>query len=225
MLEHLLNQMNARTIFRYVLRTLLSLSAAVLLYLLTALMLSRVSTHPKSYSCESSTPYFVTTNGIHLDIVVPRSFFERDPWEGLVLAEHIQYVAIGWGDKGFYLETPTWDDLKLSTALQALFWKSDTAMHLTYYRRSLSNWKKLTLCPEQVLALENYIYASFQKTESGQLQEIPDSGYTAQDVFFEAQGSYSIFRTCNNWANQALKAAQVKTAVWAPFDWAVLHYL
>ncbi len=217
--------MNVRTIFRYVFRALLGLLAAILLYLLTALILSRIPTHPKSYSCESSGSYFVTTNGVHLDVIVPSSFFKGDRWEGLVLPDHIQYVAIGWGDKGFYLETPTWDDLKLSTALKALFWDSETAMHLTYYRRPLTDWKKLTLCPEQALALEEYVYASFQITQSGQIVEIPGSGYTAQDVFFEAQGSYSIFRTCNNWANQALKAAQVRTALWAPFDWAVLRYL
>lgn len=217
--------MNLRTIFRYIFRGLLGVLVAGLLYLLTALILSLIPTHPKSYTCESSTSYFVTTNGIHLDVVVPRSFFEGDRWEGLNVPAGIQYVAVGWGDKGFYLETPTWDDLKWSTALQALFWESETAMHLTYYRRPLSGWKILTLCQEQALALGDYIYASFQKTPSGQIEEIPDSGYTTQDVFFEAQGSYSIFRTCNNWANQALKAAQIKTALWAPFDWSVLRHL
>ncbi len=28
------------------------------------------------------------------------------------------YLAFGWGDKETYLNTPTWDDLKLSTALK-----------------------------------------------------------------------------------------------------------
>ncbi|HOB24230.1 MAG TPA: DUF2459 domain-containing protein, partial [Kaistella sp.] len=35
-----------------------------------------------------------------------------------------KYLAIGWGDKGFYLDTPTWADLKFSTAFKAAFWLS-----------------------------------------------------------------------------------------------------
>ena len=217
--------MNVRTIFRYVFRSMIGLLVAVLLYLLVALILSYIPTHPERHSCESSTSYFVSTNGIHIDIVVPRTFFEGDDWKGMMVPAGIQYVAVGWGDKGFYLETPSWDDLKWSTAVRALFWRSETAMHLTYYRRRSADWKEVRLCPEQILALEDFISASFRKTPDGQMDEIPDSGYTSQDVFFEAQGSYSIFRTCNNWANQALKTAQVKTAVWAPFDWGVLRQL
>lgn len=35
------------------------------------------------------------------------------------------YIAFGWGDKGFYLDTPTWADLKFSTAFKAAFgWDS-----------------------------------------------------------------------------------------------------
>jgi len=32
------------------------------------------------------------------------------------------WLAFGWGDKGFYLNTPTWADLKFSTAVKAAFW-------------------------------------------------------------------------------------------------------
>lgn len=44
------------------------------------------------------------------------------------------YIAFGWGDKGFYLDTPTWADLKFSTAFKAAFWMGQSAMHTTYYR-------------------------------------------------------------------------------------------
>lgn len=46
----------------------------------------------------------------------------------------LPYLAIGWGDKGFYLNTPTWADLKFSTAFKAAFGLSKPAMHATFYR-------------------------------------------------------------------------------------------
>ena len=42
-------------------------------------------------------------------------------------------ISIGWGDKGFYLDTPTWAELKLSTALIAGFGLGNAALHITYY--------------------------------------------------------------------------------------------
>ncbi|NRB53446.1 MAG: TIGR02117 family protein [Saprospiraceae bacterium] len=217
--------MKVRIVFRYIYRVSLSLIAAVVLYLLCAMVLSLIPTRPKAQTCASTMPFYVTSNGIHLDIIVPRTFFEGEQWEGIDVPDAIQYIAVGWGDKGFYLETPTWADLKLSTALKALFWKSETAMHLTYYHRVQSHWQKLELCPEQVHRLKAFLFHSFLKLDDAPLQVIPDAGYTKLDVFFEARGNYSIFRTCNNWANQALKAAQVKTAIWSPFDWGVLRHI
>lgn len=217
--------MNIRNYLRYVFRACLFLLVLILLYLLVAFIFSMISTNPKVQACDSTTNYFITSNGVHLDILVPREFFEGDEWDGLAIPNGIQYVAVGWGDKGFYLDTPTWSDLKASTALKALFWRSETAMHLTYYYRPQSTWKRLELCPDQEIALQDYIHGSFQKTQSGQLIQIPEAGYTKLDVFFEAKGNYSILRTCNNWANQAVQAAQVKTAVWSPFDWGVLRHL
>ena len=216
--------MNLRTFLRYTFRGLLFLAAAILIYFLAALVLALIPSRANGNSCDSKPAFFVATNGVHLDIVVPRSFFEEGEWPGISVPTAVKYVAVGWGDKGFYLETPTWGDLKFSTALRALFWKSETAMHLTYYYQSRPEWRALPLCPEQVQSLQEYMHASFEKTEDGQVLEILGAGYTRMDVFFEAKGNYSVLRTCNNWANQALKAAEVKTALWSPFDWGVLRY-
>jgi len=107
----------------------------------------------------------------------------------------------------------------------AQIWQSETVMHLTEYRRPRADWVPVAVCPEQLSPLINYLQASFASDETGQIVEIPASGYTNRDTFYEAKGSYSCFRTCNNWANQALKAAKVKTALWSPFDKGVLYHL
>ena len=43
-----------------------------------------------------------------------------------------EYLAFGWGDKGFYLDTPEWSDLKASTAFKAAFALGNSAMHTTF---------------------------------------------------------------------------------------------
>ena len=47
----------------------------------------------------------------------------------------LRYIAIGWGDKGFYLDTPTWADLKFSTAFKAAFWLGNSAIHTTFIKK------------------------------------------------------------------------------------------
>ena len=65
----------------------------------------------------------ILTNGVHTDLVVPIKSAEID-WSKEIPIENtnskstnFNYLSIGWGDKGFYLDTPTWADLKFSTCL------------------------------------------------------------------------------------------------------------
>ncbi len=45
------------------------------------------------------------------------------------------------------------------------------------------------------------------------------------DAFYEAKGSYSFMKTCNTWANSALKSAGQKAALWTPSDKGIFrHY-
>ncbi|MDK7354048.1 DUF2459 domain-containing protein, partial [Rothia aeria] len=42
--------------------------------------------------------------------------------------------------------------------------------------------------------------------------------YGEDDAFYEANGKYSIFYTCNTWTNNVLKKAGLKASFWAAFD-------
>ena len=69
---------------------------------------------------------FVESNGVHTGIIVPKVAAGVD-WRGVARAEDLRdprfagydHVAFGWGEKTFYLETPTWADVKLRTVLAA----------------------------------------------------------------------------------------------------------
>ena len=209
-------------ILKVIIALIISLTA---LYFLLALILSLAKTHPPEQDCTSKYEIFITSNGVHLDIVIPIVFLEPGVRQKLELLPGTKFVAFGWGDRRFYLNTPEWKDLTFSTAFNALFLKSKTAMHVTCLRHTYSDWKSLGICPVQFNALTMYIEKSFNKDENGMFIKIPVKGYYDFDFFYEAKGSFSLFKTCNAWVNRALKEASVETSVWSPFDFGVLYHI
>lgn len=210
---------------KYLLRTVLFFLGGVILYLLAALLLSLWRTDPEPVACETREPLYLTTNGLHLNFVIPTDLMAAETLATLAIPASAAYVSFGWGDRGFYLQTPRWQDLRLGVAAKALFWKSETAMHVDYYKQKYRSWKELQLCPGQYRQLREYVMASFQRKKDNSLAPIDFPGYNATDRFYKAEGSYTAFYTCNNWVNEGLKRAEVPTAVWSPFDRGVLHHI
>ena len=202
-------------------------------YLLIVTLLSFVSVNEDLVGNQKEIPIYILTNGVHTDIVLPIKNEHYD-WTSRLKFEHTkskdttyQYVALGWGDKGFYLETPTWADLKASTAVKAATGLSSSAMHVTFYKHLKENQscKKLQVSLENYKKLIAFINESFQ-TKSGEFLKIETNAvYGKHDVFYEANGSYSLFYTCNSWANQVLKSANQKAALWTISDSGIFrHY-
>ncbi|MCU0428976.1 MAG: TIGR02117 family protein [Cytophagaceae bacterium] len=180
---------------------------------------------------ENSVLIFVRSNGVHTDLVVPvespQYSWRRQLDLSLFKHPNAPYLSIGWGDKGFYLHTPEWKDLKFSTACKAAFWLSTSAMHLSTSAMPLESetCKPIRLSQEQYQSLCQYIHKQFQRNENQQVLPIHGHHYAgSDDYFFEAEGTYSFLNTCNCWANNGLKAARVTTAAWAPFDWCIFYH-
>lgn len=203
-----------------------SLLAFIGIYLLTALTLSSITVDAVP-SDQSDVDIYILTNGVHTDIVVPaRNKYTN--WTNDIRYEHTNgkdsttnWIAFGWGDKGFYLQTPTWADLKASVAFNAAFGFSTSAVHATHYKavRESASCRKISISARQYAQLVTYINESFERDEEGKIQYIKTTAnYGATDAFYEAKGSYSLFRTCNTWANNALKAAEQKACYWTAFD-------
>ena len=215
--------------FAYALKVLLKLAGGILLligvFFLVAFLLSAWPTHPAKLDCIPNKEVFLSSNGIHLDIIFHKKDLPLQLTTVLQPDRTVNFAAIGYGDRAFYLETPTWDDLNGWTTLKALFWKTSATVHVTKLTRSNANWPKISLCPQQFDSLLQYVDRSFQKDELGRPVEIKGKGYTKTDHFFEANGHVSCLHTCNQWVCQGLKKAEVKTSVWSPFDWGVLYHL
>jgi len=212
-------------VYKYLLRFVLFVLTVIVLYFLLGALFSRITTNPPAITCPEKKEIFISTNGVHLDIITPRSELSENFINAIKGRSGATYFAFGWGDKGFYLETPTWKELKLSVAIRALILKSETAMHVTNYGSRRDKWIPLSICPSQFAIILEHITTSFELNVDKKVIEIPDAGYTKNDNFFEANGNYNAIHTCNNWVNDALKKAQIKTAIWAPFDKGVLRHL
>lgn len=213
-----------------------AVAGAVVLFLLSAFVLGSIpvnSSFAQALQEDGQVEIFVTSNGVHTDLVVPVATPSID-WREKVPLHHFAsadssytHLSFGWGDRKFYMETPSWSDLTPGVALRAALWPTPTAMHVKYVATRLLPTKRqrpVLLSPEQYRQLVQYIDSSFQK-ENGVYRHITGSGYTGQDTFYEAHGKFYILKNCNNWVNQGLKAAGVKTAFWAPLPFAVMRHL
>jgi uncharacterized protein (TIGR02117 family) len=216
---------------KYTSYLLLTLVTLVILYLCSAWTLSRLTVKAEP-NTKSDISIYLKTNGVHADLVLPvktafKDWSEAIPYTNTRSGDTtMEYVAFGWGDKGFYLETPTWDDLKASTAFNAAFGLSTSAMHATFYHQLQESERcvKLDISNEQYQRLVTYIGNSFQTDATGKPIVIPtEARYGKYDAFYEAKGTYSLFHTCNTWANNALKVSGQKACVWTPFDTGIFY--
>lgn len=175
---------------------------------------------------------YILTNGVHTDIVVPY-FNEAYDWRTYLDSRltpgkqtSAQWVSFGWGDKGFYLQTPEWKDLKASVAFNAAFGLSESAMHVTYYDKLITNDKciEIKLNKEQYQRLCKYILNRFDMENNKLMLVKTDQNYGLNDVFYEAKGKYSLFYTCNTWANNVLKFANLKASLFTLWDKGIFYH-
>jgi len=212
--------------------TVLGIVGFLLLYVISVLLISKISVNSDVSQKDKEIEIFILSNGVHTDIVVPLKNNFKD-WSKEIQFNQtkakdsmMNYLAFGWGDKGFYLNTPEWSDLKASTAFKAAFNLSTSAMHTTFYKdmKEGENCRKIKISTDEYQNLVNYISESFQLDANQKVQWISGDTYGNRDAFYEAKGSYSLFYTCNTWANNALKAAHQKASLWTVYDKGIFYH-
>ena len=205
------------------------------MYVLLAIVLGLVPVN-RSFNSASreGVEIFISSSEIHTDFIVPIASDAID-WQPYFPASNFRkvnpstmtHIAFGWGDRGFYVETPTWADLKASTVVKALFLKSSSAMHVTYLRNPIpsKNVKRIIITQHQYDQLVSYIFRSFVQNPDGAFEWIPERGYGNNDAFYTARGSYSLFKTCNDWTGKGLRDIGVKAGLWTPFSQSVMYHV
>ncbi|MET3531949.1 uncharacterized protein (TIGR02117 family) [Chryseobacterium flavum] len=223
-----------KVVLLYTFKILGVILGIVILYIILGLLVPFISVSAKDDGQKKEFPIYIYTNGVHTDIVMPVRNALQD-WSLKIPFNDTRskrtdynYIGIGWGDKGFYLDTPTWADLKFSTAVKAAFWLSDSAMHCTYYTtmKEGDDCKMILISRSQYKDLVKFVENKFDRDLKGNFILIPtDAVYGDNDAFYDAKGTYSFLYTCNTWTNDALKAAGQKAALWTPSDFGIFqHY-
>jgi uncharacterized protein (TIGR02117 family) len=170
---------------------------------------------------------FVESNGVHTGIIVPKVAAGVD-WRGVARAADLRdprfaacdHLAFGWGEKTFYLETPTWTEVKLRTVVASAVGSDRTLMHVEHLPlpRAGDGAREIVVTPAQYRRLAAYIRASFR--DGGARYR----GYAGYDAFYDANGRYDAVRTCNAWTGDALRFAGVRVGWWTPFPVTVMGW-
>jgi uncharacterized protein (TIGR02117 family) len=169
------------------------------------------------------TRIFVVSNPIHSDLVVPltdeiRARFAFLEATGMPMSHPAaNWLVLGWGGRSFYLETPTWGDLKplpvfKALTLDAAVLHANLAAGVDEKAPGVSGHD---LSPPQLDALVTFILASFTR-RNGEVVVIKGAGYGDYDRFFEAEGSFNALFGCNTWTATALRRAGLRTGLWNP---------
>jgi len=175
---------------------------------------------------------YIVSNAVHADIIVPKTTgvvdwtakFPPTMFSGDVAAE--THVAFGWGDKGFFLETETWNDFKLSVAAKAILLPSSSCVHVGFTRpQHYSDSVSVTISEKQYQSLVDFIDQTFQRDQASQYIQIANRSYSDNDAFFEAKGRYHVLNTCNSWVGRALRSAGVKVPWLSPLPNSPTLYL
>ena len=168
---------------------------------------------------------WVESNGIHTGLVIPKVADGLD-WRGLAPAGDLAdpryggwgYVAIGWGEKGFYLGTPSWREVRPGLILHAVAGSSETLMHVEHLPGPAPDARAIVLRPEEYRRLASAVAASFRPGG----RRYP--GYGRNDVFYDARGRYDGLRTCNSWTGDVLRQAGVRVGRWTPLPVTVMGW-
>lgn len=181
----------------------------------------------------SSVTIFVYSGSIHTDLILPVRTLTKD-WRDEFPAEHLErdnvdrysHVAIGWGDRGFCLHTPTWAELRYSTAINAMLISSSSVVHVDYCRKPTlgGGCQSVTISAAQYATLVEYVLSSLRESAPAR-SPIPGAAYYDTDAFYVANGSYHCFNTCNCWAADGLEKAGVTVPWFSPLPSTVLWYL
>jgi uncharacterized protein (TIGR02117 family) len=219
---------------RVLLGSLALLVAAPLAWFLAALLLGAIPANAAWTEPERGVTIFVRTNGVHTWIVMPKVNAIMD-WRPYAPGEHLRdsrygrsdHIAVGYGNREFYLNTPTWADLSLSNAFHAAFGNGSTLLHVEHdHQPRPDDWQRpIILTQGQYRRLAGYVRARFRLDAQGRTIPLRGRGYGTWDMFYEAKGGYSFVLTCNEWTGRALRAAGVRTGLWTPLSQSIMWRL
>jgi uncharacterized protein (TIGR02117 family) len=221
-----------RRLIRWTAWTALGLFGLIAAYSLAAWIGSSIPRNADWREPAANDPNAVTvmveTNGVHTALVLPLVTPERD-WRSIfpdsdIAAPSAEYthLAISWGEKQVFLNTPTWWDLRPWTVLRIIGIGGDGVIHVAHYIRPApaDDIRPLRMTHAQYARLVTAIDRDLPKDP-----RVRYRGYGPQDVFYDAPGHYTIDNTCNQWTSNTLATAGLRTGCWTPMAGGVMKWV
>ncbi len=195
-----------------------------------SVLVGQMPVHRGFKNAEQGIELFVYIDSAHSEIILPltNDVFDWSPWFSASDFKNVtgneSFVAFGWGDREFFLQTPGWEDLDAGITSLAMLWPTSTVMHVTLQGKPTASesYRRVVIEPAAYEQMVRFVESHFVLDGSKSLgalspRWIADEHYGNRDAFYEANGVYSILYTCNAWTSDALEVAGVRTGCWTPF--------
>ena len=164
---------------------------------------------------------FLVSNEVHFDLLLPMDH-ELQKWSEFFSLSDFkapkgEWLELGWGDREFYQEVPTWNEFRLSVAMDALFVPGPAAMHVRLVQgrpEEYFSYRRIKVSKETYRKLVKEVKEWFVQKNERPVLLAP--GYGPDDNFYQAHGSFSLLFTCNIWVAHVLKEAGLKYPLWSP---------
>ena len=220
--------------FRFLIFSLVIFISCILIYIACAFIFSRITIEGHKEKKARHT-VFLMKSGIHMDFLLPICNELKDWQEEFPISNTrskdstYKKIAIGWGSKDFYMNTPTWDDLTIKIFLISNFGLGSSAIHVKYYTDTFPKDSKivsLKLSDNQYKKLVKYIENSLKRsgtTKSSFILPKNPAVMTQNNAYYDAKQTYSLLFTCNSWINNGLKASGQKACLWTPYSQGIFY--
>ena len=162
----------------------------------------------RSRSSDSMVEFYVTSNGWHSAIVVPRAALPTGVIPEASDFPGAAYLSLGWGDAEYFPEREPTFGMKLRAALQP----TPAVLHmagLPSHPRDVfptSEVVKLKTTTRSFEKLVAYLDSTFDRAGAARAQA-SEPGLYRFSLFYRAKGEFHLFNTCNTWTARGLKAA------------------
>ncbi len=158
-------------------------------------------------SGEDQVSIYVTSNGWHSAIVVPRAALPAGAIPEAADFPGAAYLSLGWGDAEYFPVREPTIGMKLRAALRP----TPAVLHmagLPFHPRDVfpaNEVVELTTTTQGFEALIAYLDASFDRGGAERAQA-SEPGLYRFSLFYPANGEFHLFNTCNTWTARGLKA-------------------
>lgn len=211
-----------RRALRWLRRGLAALALGAGVYLLAA---------PRAAGADGSgrVVFGLIAGPIHYDFLLPAdaqtvaSFGFARPL-GLIPGEGEGWVFVGWGAREFFMTVGDYSDVSARALWRAVTGDGSVlrlggTAGLSAQTAERAQW--LEVSAAEYAALLATIRADFDAEPGQGPAPLVQPGALTRDRFFPARGGFHIFRTCNQWVGEKLRAAGLTFGLWTPTPYSV----